>query len=108
MDEIIIKEQGTFLEKYPAAGYQDVKVCMPVTVEAHGDVGRIETQCIGRPEIKTGCHKCEGRCGEKCTFTITQKIRIKVPVMFKVKAEAGDAAVECRDTHGASDCGCAD
>lgn len=82
-----------------AIGHQDVKVCIPVTIKPFGEAGNVKTKCVGEAVVEKGCAKCEGKPGEECKFTITQKLRIDVPVIFGARAEIGDAAV---------DCGCAD
>lgn len=36
-------------------GYQDVDVCIPITVKAFGEVGNAKTQCLGKSVISCGC-----------------------------------------------------
>lgn len=82
-----------------AVGYQDVNVCIPVTIKPFGEVGNAKTKCIGKAVVAQGCSRCPGKPGEVCKFTISQKLRVEVPVIFGARAEAGEASV---------DCGCAD
>jgi hypothetical protein len=42
---------------------------------------------------------CHGKNNDLCKFTISQKLRVEVPVIFGARAEVGEALV---------DCGCAD
>lgn len=104
MDEYITNNRETITERFPATGYQDVKVCMPVEVKVCGDVGKIEAQCIGKPVINPGCGTCPGKCQGTCRFTITQEIRVKIPVVFKVKAKAEEAAIDFDPARG-EECG---
>ena len=35
----------------PTMGYQDVNVCVPVTIKAFGEVGNATTKCLGNALI---------------------------------------------------------
>lgn len=87
-----------------AIGYQDVDVCIPVTIKPFGEVGNVKTHCEGKPLIIQGCDCCPGKTGGVCKFTISQKLRVEVPVIFGAKAEIGEASVECGCTESISDC----
>jgi hypothetical protein len=88
----------------PAIGYQDVNVCVPVTIKPFGDVGNATTQCIGRPIVTSENDRCCGEPGGVCKFTISQKLRIEVPVMFGARAEIGDVFVGCECARCNSEC----
>ena len=49
-----------------------------------------------------------GGCGNICKFTISQKIKVEIPVIFGAKAEVGAAAIDCEgvgvDKHEANCC----
>lgn len=79
----------------PAVGYQDVDVCVPITVKPFGEVGNATVQCLGKPSIQSGSDCCPGKTEGVCKFTISQKLRIEVPVYFGARAEAGEASVDC-------------
>ncbi len=97
------KPNNDICEVCPAIGIQEVNVCVPVEVKPFAEVSKIKTQCLGRPVIHRGTKSCEGRCGETCKFTVSQKIRIEVPVLFGAKTEVGEAAIDC----GTRPCGTA-
>lgn len=78
-----------------AVGFQDVSVCIPVTIKPFGEVGNAKTQCLGKAVVASGCDHCPGKPGEVCKFTISQKLRVEVPVIFGARAEIGEAAVDC-------------
>ena len=80
----------------PAVGYQDVNVCVPVTIKPFGEAGNVKTQCIGNPVISSKCDTCSGNPGGVCKFTISQKLRVEVPVIFGAKAEVGEAVIDCQ------------
>lgn len=76
-------------------GCQDVDVCIPITIKAFGEVGNAKTQCLGKSVISSGCDACSGKPGEVCKFTISQKLRVEVPIIFGARAEAGEALIDC-------------
>lgn len=79
----------------PAIGYQDVTVCVPVAIKPFGQVGNATVQCLGKPTVLPGCSHCPGKSETVCKFTISQKLRIQVPVIFGARAEAEEASVDC-------------
>jgi hypothetical protein len=89
-----------------ATGYQDVNVCIPVTIKPFGEVGNAKTRCQGSPVVIAGSCSCMGNTGNVCMFTISQKLRVEVPVIFGARAEVGDAVVDCKDADVCRDCGC--
>lgn len=94
----------------PAVGYQDVNVCIPISIKAFGEVGNVKTQCMGKSIISSGYDVCSGKPGEVCKFSISQKLRVEVPVIFGARAEAGEAIIDCgcrEKTNGCCpDCEC--
>ncbi len=78
-----------------AVGYQEVNVSIPITIKPFGEAGNAKTQCMGGPIITAGISDYQGKSGEECKFTISQKLRVEVPVIFGARAEVGDAAVCC-------------
>ena len=83
----------------PTMGYQDVNVCVPVTIKAFGEVGNATTKCLGNALITSGCNPCVSGSGNICKFTVSQKLRIEVPIIFGARAEADEAIIDC-------DCDC--
>lgn len=78
-----------------AVGYQDVNVCIPVTIKPFGEVGNAKTKCVGKAVVSSGCGKCMGKPGDVCQFTISQKLRVEVPVVFGARAEVGETSIDC-------------
>ena len=86
-------------EVCPALGFQDVVVGVPVEIKPFAKIGKVKTECVGKPIIKRGSTMCEGKSKETCKFTISQKVRVEVPVMFGAKTEIGEARIDCKH-HG--------
>lgn len=96
-----------FNKACPVVEYKDVSVCVPVEVKPFADVGKIKTDCVGKPVVKCDCKECDGKVNETCKFTITQKLRVEVPVTFGAKTEVGKVYTDCKcDRHTEEDCGC--
>lgn len=87
-------------------GHQDVDVCIPIAIKAFGEVGNVKTQCLGKSVIASGSDVRSGKSGEVCKFTISQKLRVEVPVIFGARAEAGEAIIDCGCTGKADSCCC--
>ncbi len=88
----------------PAVGYQDVNVCVPVTIKPFGDVGNVKTKCLGKASVLSECDQCPGETCGVCKFIISQKLRVEVPVIFGARAEVGDVAVDCGCAKSADMC----
>ena len=74
-----------------------LSVALPVKVTPSVDVKPVKAETCGRPIITGSKH---GRCdlGNKdgdCEFTIIQKMKIEIPVRFKVKTDIEDPFVDC-------------
>lgn len=79
----------------PAAGFQRIGVCVPVTVTPFARAGDTTTKCCGDPKVTSGDKPCPGKKNGVCTFTISQTICVEVPVIFGANAAVGDTFVDC-------------
>ena len=86
-------------ETCPVLGFQDVTVGVPVEIKPFAEVGKVKTECMGKPVVKRGTTSCEGKPGQVCKFTVSQKIRVEVPVVFGAKTRVGEASIDCKH-HG--------
>lgn len=102
MEKIVCEERDK--AGCSAVGYQDVNVCIPVTIKPFGEVGNAKTKCLGSAVVSAGCDKCPGKPGDVCKFTISQKLRVEVPVIFGARAEVSEASVDCGCAESISDC----
>lgn len=64
-------------------------------IKPYGQVGNAKVQCLGQPVVRSGCENCPGTVDGVCQFTISQKLKVQVPVFFGARAEAGKAIVDC-------------
>ncbi len=70
--------------------FADIKV--PIEIEPDVTVGEIETECCDKTCVK--CKDCG--CGVS-EIVLTQKVKIKIPVKFCVKADVKDISISCDD-----------
>lgn len=73
--------------------FQTETVCVPVKVTPFAEPGEAKATCCGEPIIKNEEHCPNGR--KSCTFTITQKLCIEIPISFGAVIETGEATVQC-------------
>lgn len=78
--------------------HQLVKVQAQVTVDPHVKCGKSKVYCIDS-HIKPGC-ECDDiiehdRCGDKCTFTLTQLFCVEIPVAIGVDVDVDSGIVHC-------------
>ena len=97
----------SFDKTCPSVGYQDVVVCVPVEIKPFAEIGKIKTECLGKSV--TSHEECKGSIKNTCRFSISQKIRVEVPVEFGAKTEIGEAHIDCecpKFKSSSFDCGC--
>lgn len=72
---------------------QVVDISLPIEVCPEADLGRIETECCGKPKVE-----CEQEpCGSSVSIIITQSVKIKIPVRFGIKTIEGNSFIKCCD-----------
>ncbi len=91
----------------PSTGYQQIGVCVPVTVMPFAHVKETKMKCCGRPVVKAADTTCKGRKNGICTFTISQTMSVEVPVDFGASVAVGDAYVDCLGVNANGSCGAA-
>lgn len=74
--------------------FQEIDVCVPITVEPYVDLGQPIIDCIEEPcllPIPCGSWNKKG----KCKFFISQKLSIMIPIEFKAETCSGPASIRC-------------
>lgn len=93
----------------PALGIQNATVCLPVKVSPFAVTGPVKLQCCGEPIVLPSCGHCHGKVNGTCEFTISQKIRVELPVEFGATVNIGETFVECgcaKNEEPDKDCHC--
>lgn len=88
----------------PASGYQLANVCVPVTIIPFAEAKKPIANCIGDPVVTPGKDACCGHHNGCCSFTISQRICVEVPVIFGAKAVVGETIVDCECTSAKDIC----
>ena len=78
--------------------YQDLNVCVPITVEPYVNLHEAEVECIDEPYIVTNPNWSKCKNGT-CRFNLAQKLCIMIPIEFKAKASSGPTSVICGDIY---------
>lgn len=79
----------------PAVGSQTATICLPVSIKPFAVAGKAKLECCGPPVIAAACKKCRGVPNGKCDFTISQTIRVDLPVEFGATVSTGETFVDC-------------
>ena len=100
-------------EGCPVMVGQTAGVCVPVTISPYVRMGHTHTIRYGEPVIGPGACGCAGTKNGSCSFTVTQDIRVCVPLEFCAYTQAGDVYVSdigtaARNDDGDYDDGCGD
>ena len=92
----------------PGVGSQFATVCLPVSIHPYAVTGPTVVNCCGEIQLTPSCSHCRGKVNGCCDFTITQTIKIDIPVEFGATVKIGDTFVECGCLSGDSveDCAC--
>ena len=78
----------------PALAHEEALVTVPVKVCAFVDVGDSKLECMGPPVITKNSDKTPGKPCAVSKFTISQKLRVDIPVIFAAEAEIGEGHVD--------------
>ncbi len=74
-------------------GYHYASISVPIELTPSTTLGDVVVECCGEPIVEC----CEAKCDKKCEVTITQKVSIKIPVCYQVKACMGETKCDCED-----------
>lgn len=90
----------------------DTTASVPVTVNTFAEAGEPSVRCCGTPEIHRGII-CGGSTENKYEFTVSQTMRIQIPMFFGADIGIGDATFENCGTTALADnqncaCSCCD
>lgn len=97
----------------PAVGVQTANVCLPVKVSPFSVTGPARVHCCGEPLVLPHNDHCHGKPNGTCEFTISQKIKVEIPVEFGATVHVGDTFVDCgcskcEEPKKDCDCDCGD
>lgn len=80
--------------------FQEIEVCVPITVTPRAIVGDINVTCCGAAEVSQtdDCLISEVQPQpSSCTFFVRQSLCVEVPIRFSAMGEPGQEVVTCGD-----------
>jgi len=83
--------------------FQNIGVCVPVTITPFAEVGPIDITCCGTATVSNV--PCPIGAPPSCTFYVRQTICAEVPISFSATGDPGDAVVSCGEPNQAG-CNC--
>jgi len=78
----------------PAKVFEEAKVTVPCEVRAFAEVGHVELKCKGEPVVTRNSVCTPGRPGAVSRFTVSQRLRVDIPLVFSAEAEVGEGHVD--------------
>jgi hypothetical protein len=85
------------LNTCPAMFYQNASISVPVTIIPYAKAGTTATYCCGDSR-KCPCTCAESCChNNNCSFTVTQKICIAIPIEFGADIIVGSPNIDCEE-----------
>lgn len=94
-------ELETYFNGCKVRVFQDLDVCVPVTIEPYVKMRETKVECIGEPYIIANPGYMKGK--NTCRFNLAQKLCVMVPIEFIANATNGPISVICGDLSG-DDC----
>ena len=73
--------------------FQNIGVCVPVTITPTVEIGPIDVTCCGPVIVSTT--PCPTGGPTSCTFYVRQNICAEIPVIISAEAEPGESVVTC-------------
>ena len=81
----------------PARASEEADVTVPVIVRARSDVREVELKCVGEPRITFNSDVTPGRPGAVSRFTVSQRLRVEIPIIFFAEADVGEGHVKYKN-----------
>lgn len=84
--------------------FQNIDVCVPITITPDTIVGPIDVRCCGPAIVST--EPCPMTGPTSCVFYVRQSLCAEVPIRFSAMGDDGDPIVSCGDPNqeGCVDC----
>lgn len=88
----------------PARAFEEAEVTVPILVRADADVREVELKCMGEPRLVCDTDVTPGRPGAVSRFTVSQRLRVDIPIVFKAETEIGEGHVRYKNCGKMEDC----
>ena len=77
----------------PAKVHEEAIVTVPCAFRARSEVGDVTIKCVGEPIVTMNSNFAPGCVGKESKFTISQKLRVDIPILFIAEADVGEGHV---------------
>ena len=78
----------------PVKAFEELDVTVPMEVHAFAEIGEVTCCCLDSARITRNADKVRG-CPHACSkFTISQKLRVDIPITFVTETEVGEAHID--------------
>jgi len=77
----------------PVKVHEEAIVTVPCAVRARSEVGEVIIKCTGEPTIIRNSCKTPGRPDAVSRFTVSQRLRVDIPIFFSAEADVGEGHV---------------
>ncbi|MCL2343252.1 MAG: hypothetical protein FWC62_05070 [Firmicutes bacterium] len=77
----------------PANVKEEAKVTVPCAVRAFAEVKDVELKCQGEPVVTCNSDEAPGCPGAVSKFTVSQRMLITIPIVFRAEADVGEGHV---------------
>ena len=95
MDSRYAKIEKHILENgCPSNAFEEVNVTVPITVRAYADIGNVDLKCMGSAVITRNCDDPPGVPHAVSKFTVRQKMRVDIPIVFGAETDVGEGYIE--------------
>lgn len=84
----------------PVNASHETTACVPVSVSPFADPGPISIENCGAPVINCGGEPCCGIVNGRFEFTVSQTMKINIPIIFGADIAVGEAYVHNGQTTG--------
>lgn len=84
----------------PVNASHEATACLPVSISPFAEPGSISIENCGAPVINCGGEPCCGIVNGRYEFTISQKMKINIPIVFGADIMVGETYVQNGQTTG--------
>lgn len=100
------EKQSINVAACPVTASHEATACVPVSISPFADACTVDVECCGSPVIHSGDESCCGTLNGSCEFTVSQKMRINIPIAFGADIIVGGTYVQNGQTSGITDGEC--
>lgn len=90
----------------PVTACHETTVCVPVSISPFAESGSISIECCGSTVIHGGCDSCRGTVNGIHEFTVSQRMKLNIPIAFGADVIIGETYVQDEETSGFIDGDC--